>query len=188
MLRIRPFITSLATVAAVVAASACDDPFSGFLDPQLVEDTVEIAAPTGNRTDLPSAIDVSAGIGSIGGGRNPESSQDHQRWDLTLRERETGLVLVPAAAVGLDSQAGMSVPEEDTPFDELPDAPRSGYETEEEQPASSGAVYYVRSRSLQGCGPGQFAKLQVLETDASEARAVLRVVVNGRCGDQRLTD
>lgn len=185
-------ITALVALIPVVVLTACDDPNSFRIDPLLVEDTVELAAPTVSAT-LPSAVDISSSAGPILT-RFPEREGDAERWDLTVRARNGELLLLPAGALGLTnpiggpSAAAITAPLPES-FTELIEAPRtSAFRTDSGVVAQVGAVYGARSRRTSG-GFGaceNFAKIQPLEVVPSEGRVRLRIVTNHRCNDPRL--
>src|SRR4051812_17027307 len=81
------FVRSFAIVAAIPLAllfAACDSN-GGEIEPVLVTDTFDIAAPTAAGS-LPTAIDITAlGGFSIVGGRYPEEVNDAGEWDLAVR-------------------------------------------------------------------------------------------------------
>jgi hypothetical protein len=182
-----PFALSLSLVLG-----ACDDP-TGFGKPEILEDTVLIAAPSATTADLPSALDVTpGGLGSVGGGKFPERQPDAEQWDVALRVRGGELVFAPPSALGLTSgqlrRAGITEPITDRAFEDLTEAPSSGrYKTDTPVPVRTGAVYGVRSRaSLTGCS-AYFAKIQPLEVNPARGTVRLRVATSGFCGDTRLS-
>lgn len=176
--------------AAVVVASACEGDNGFQIDPRISTDTVEVAAP-GSAADLPSAVDVSANLGVVGGGRRPETQADAERWDLAIRVRDGQVVFVPAAALGLTSNAGITHPLTGQTFDQVIEAPgSSAFVTDSAVVAEVGAVYVVRSRNVP-CGFGaaaQYAKIQPLEVSVAEGRVELLIATNEVCGDPRLVE
>lgn len=172
----------------IFLAAACEDT-SGFrVDPLISNDTIEVAAPTSG-TSLPTAIDVTATGGRIGGGRFPERQIDAERWDVAIRVRNGALVFVPSSALGLGNTAGITEALAGRTFDSVIEAPGSGsFVTDREVVIQEGAVYVVRSRSVP-CGFGAtslYAKIQPLEVSPEEERVRLQITTNEVCGDPRL--
>lgn len=191
-MRAGPLFVALSVVSSL-ALGACDDPTGIGSKPELVHDTVLIAAPTGANADLPTALDVTpVGFGGgIGGGRFPERVDDAQEFDVVLRLRNGELVFVPPKALGLTSRnllrAGITQPITDRTFEEVEEAPPSGsFVTGEPVAVREGAVYVVRSRQTAGSGCTFFAKVAPVEVDRAQARVRLRVATSAFCGDERL--
>lgn len=177
-------ISILSILLAV--SGACTDGTGFRIDPVLSTDTFELAAPT-SRGGLPSALDVTATVGVIGGGRFPETQEDAERWDIAVRVRDGGLAFLPASAFGLTSEAAITPPLAGQTFESVIEAPgRSSFVTDSAVVVEPGAVYVVRSRLIT-CGISrtpQYAKIQPLEV--AEGRVRLQVTTNERCGDPRL--
>lgn len=174
----------------IVVLAGCDDPAGFRLDPIIVTDTVELAAPTA-ASALPSALDVISFPGQrfIGGGRFPERAEDAEQWDVAVRMRNGSLVLLPAAAAGLGSQslarARVTGPITDRNFDAVREAPgRSSFVSDSAVALQLGSVYVVQSREVSRCF--QYAKLEPLQINAAAGTVRLRVVTNERCSDPRL--
>jgi hypothetical protein len=175
----------------MVMLAACDDPAGFRLDPIIVTDTVELAAPTASASALPSALDIISFPGQrlIGGGRFPERAEDAEQWDVAVRVKNGSLVLLPAAAAGLGSQslarAAVTRPITGQSFEALREAPsRSSFVSDSAVALQPGSVYVVRSRDVSRCF--QYAKLEPLQLDAAAGTVRLRVATNERCGDPRL--
>jgi hypothetical protein len=186
----------LASAAVALAAlAACDNPNDFLLDPQLVTDTVTLAAPS-VESDLPSALDLTSVGGARHGGRYPERLEDAGQWDLVLRlTHGTGdgaLVLAPAGAVGaVRSNAAITRPLQGRTFSEVVEAPgRSSFLGDTTISVTAGAVYVARSRAVQcGISFGElYAKLRVLEAVPAEGSVRLEVVANLNCSDPRLAE
>lgn len=179
---------ALYPLLAVALAAGCDDPNRFTVEPLITVDTIEVAAPT-SATGLPTAIDVTSTGGIIMGGRRPETEQDAERWDLAVRVRDGALVFVPAAALGINSTAGITMPLAGKTFESVIEAPGAGsFVTDEPVAVQLGAVYVVRSRNVP-CGFGaasQYSKIQPLEVSLEDARVRLQISTNEVCGDPRL--
>lgn len=182
-------------VVALVPLAACEgDEFN--IDPLLTTETFELTAPSPNSA-LPTALDITAIGGDIGGGRFPELEEDAGEWDLALRLRQGQLVLAPASALGLTdaqgerSRSGITQALSGRTFESVVEAPgRSAFVTDASVVLQQGAVYVVRSRIVP-CGfigGQQYAKLQATEVDVATGRVRLQVVTNERCDDPRLAE
>jgi hypothetical protein len=159
----------------------------------LSDDTVTLVAPTAGLRQ-PSAVDITAPVGIIGGPRFPEESADAEQWDFTVRLVAGQIQLVPAGAIGLSGaavRAGLTESQTGKSFDDIKQAPASSnFITDHGVVMRVGEVYVARSR-LAVCGFStieQYAKLQPLEVDVAAQRLRLRVATSTRCGDQRLVD
>lgn len=184
------FFSIFCLVTTVVLATACDDSTRYQINPLLAADTVELWAPTPTTEGRPSAMDVIAFGGFIGGPRFPEQARHAEAWDFAVRLRNGELVLVPPAALGLSSRAAITAPLPGT-FEGLIEAPGNvAFRTDSIRPLRVGNIHSVRSRltagGMFGGGCEQYAKLQVLAADPTTGRAQFAVVTNERCGDPRL--
>jgi len=175
---------------AAAATTACDD--TNFtIDPLLYGDTVELAAPTAQNASLPSALDITVGVSGINGGRFPERSSDAEEWDFAVRLRNGEVVLLPAAALGLNSRAALTRAQLNTTFEAYKEAPgRASFFADSALVLRVGEVYAARSRVTVGTFTGceQYAKLQPLEVNHATGFVRLRIVTNERCGDPRLVE
>jgi hypothetical protein len=185
-----PFFRGCAPLVVALAVSACDDPFFGAFDPIIATDTIELQAPILAQAQLPSALDVTAVGGFIHGGRFPERSEDAGAWDFAVSLRDGALVLVPPAAYGFDSRAGLTPPIQGVTFEGLHDVPAGArFVTDSTLVVEPGAIYVVRSREFAGgfgAGCLQYAKVQALEADAATGTLRVQVATNERCFDTRL--
>ena len=184
-------IAAISLLASAVAlTTACEGDNGYQIDPRIATDTIEVAAP-GSASGLASAVDVSANLGVINGGRRPETQQDAERWDFAIRVRDGEVVFVPAGALGLTSTAGITHPLTGQTFDQVIEAPGSAsFVTDSAVVAEVGSVYVVRSRNV-SCGFGaaaQYAKMQPLEISVEEGRVELLISTNEVCGDPRLVE
>jgi predicted small secreted protein len=173
-------------LAAALSLAACDDP-TGFGRAVIVTDTLTLGVPSVAPDTMPSALDVfSRDQINVGGGRFPERPAEAEEWDVTLRLRNGQLQLLPRGALGLDSRrAGITAAVAGATFEGLREAPASArYATTEGQALAQGAVYVVRSRTVQGCS--HYAKLQPLALDAAAGTARVAVATSASCSDTRL--
>jgi hypothetical protein len=172
--------------------TACGDSTGFRIDPVLVTDTVEIATPTSQNVDLPTALDITSpdNGATIRGGRFPEQASDAGEFDFALRARGGELVLVPAGALGLQSRASITRALPNTTFAGLVEAPgRTSFVSDSAVALQVGSVYAARSRLISGGFGGsceQFAKLQPLAIDPALGRVRLLITTNARCSDPRL--
>ena len=87
------FRGAVALLAGALLA-ACDDPFDSYYPPVIASDTVALAVPS-DSSSLPSALDLTAPSGNLGGGRYPERLADATLgWDFALRRHNGGLALL----------------------------------------------------------------------------------------------
>lgn len=173
---------------ALALLPACDLS-TGTGDLYLTTDTLEIAAPTADR-ELPSAIDVSAYSGVMGGERFPEYVEDAENWDLAVRLVDGELVLAPAEALGLSSMAAITGSLIGETFESLDQAPAtSAFRRDSAVVLRLGEVYAARSRTIlcsSGSSGEQYAKLQPVEMDLAGGTVRLVVTTNETCSDPRL--
>lgn len=188
-LRVRIRLFAIALLAA--ALSACDDPTRFQLDATVATDTFTLAAPSANRLELPSALDLTLLGDGIGGGRFPERAADAaQGFDLLLRVRDGQLVFLPPTVIGIKTEAGISQPRDNLTFasvTKLPDNVR--FLTDEAVPVRGNAVYFVRTRRfpLGGGACQQFAKLAPLAVNVAAGTVELQATVSQNCSDTRFT-
>ena len=183
------YFAVLALLGTMVLSSACNDT-TFQIDPLLSTDTVEVAAPTSQNADLPSALDITALGGEIRGGRFPERVADAGQWDFAVRLRGGELVLLPASALGLESRASLTRALANQTFGGLVEAPgRTSFVADSAVVLREGGVYAARSRMISsdfGSACEQYAKLQPLAVDRARGRVRLLITTNERCGDPRL--
>lgn len=180
---------SLCCLALVV--TGCEDPAGWQVDPLLATDTVDLVAPTAPETlrHLPTALDVVAQGGIIVGGRHPERVADAEEWDFVVRVRDGALVLVPAGALGMNNDPGITRALDGQTFEQVRSAPpRASFLTDSAVVMQPGSVHAVRSRQFVSffgfCV--QYAKLQPLEVDPEAGTLRLQLTTNENCGDTRL--
>lgn len=191
MFRIVPFAAGL-LAAAVLVASGCGDSTGFGFDPVITTDTVELAIPA-EGSALPSALDVTAQGGFLGGGRFPERAGEAEQWDVALRRAGGQLVFLPAGAAKLQSpglaQASITQPLTGRSFEELDEAPAiSAFVRDTTVAVQLNGVYVVRSRTPINSNCYQYAKVQPIAVDAGAGTASIRVATNELCQDRRLTE
>ncbi|MEX2570613.1 MAG: hypothetical protein WD737_04860 [Gemmatimonadota bacterium] len=179
-------------VALMSLAAACSDSTDFVIEPDLVTDTVEVAAPLPQNAALPTALDVTGdGAGGVAGGRFPEFQDDAGRWDFLVRVQGGQLVLVPAGHAGINnSRAALTPPIEGETFASLREIPgQSTFVSDSAIAMHEGSVYAARSRETSTAftvGCTQFAKFEPLEVDVAAGRLRIQIVTNQFCGDIRL--
>ena len=168
----------ICALALIPALTACDDPFAALLR-DVPETPVEVSLVdflTGSLQD-PSAFDLIFA-------RAARVDQTNQ-WDFLYVVTPEGthqLLPFGALADSLTDSGLQQVPES---FEGLVEAPSEGYAIDEPVVISEGDVLAVRSRA----DPNSFiicrryAKIEVLQIDASENRLTLRALVNPNCED-----
>lgn len=173
------FLAICSLFAASAALAGCEDPLA--FDPQLLPDTVTLAAPTSAST-LPSAVDLAI-LNTL---RRPELPVDAQAWDLQLRQEGTAFSFAPFPQVGSRRGAGLAPTSES--FDEADSAPRGrdNY-TRALFPITVGQTYFVQTRETSNCLTPKYAVIKVLSVDAAAGTAVIAVRSNQNCDDERLT-
>lgn len=191
-MRAGPFFIGSYVLALALAAGACDDPTGFGAEPEILEDTVLVAAPTAQNADLPTALDLTPEAHPDDLGRFPERLAHAEQWDLAVRVRNGELSLVPPAVLGLTSQAqqraAVAEPVTGRTFEQVDEAPASSqFKNDRVVPLRRDVVYVVRTRVSSRSGCTYFAKVQALEVDAARGTARVRVATSGFCGDVRLT-
>jgi hypothetical protein len=156
-------VTTLAAVGLVASLGACgNDPFA--IKWSAKPDTVTLYSLSRPDLNLQSAYDFRNRVSVV-----VESPSSTGRWDMAVDTRNGRIVMVPAAALGVDSRAGI-VPMPDVTFDELTEAPAdtSVYITDRPVPMDVGSVYVVRTRKSVGSFGSRcfyYAKMEPLSTD-----------------------
>jgi hypothetical protein len=178
-----------------VFLTACDDS-TGVRSPQLIGDTITVAAPLPQNANQPHALDITSSFG-IRGGRFPELARDAAEWDFAVRVQDGELVLVPAGALGIDVRTLPAI----TPaiagetIETLREAPgQSTFIRDRAVAMQVGAVYAARSReflgsdfSIGGVVPcTQFAKMEPIEVDVAAGILRIYIITNENCSDLRL--
>ena len=167
----------------VVAGIACDgeDPFAPrwFSNP----DTVLLYSMARPELNLHSAQDLvnrrSVRIGAA-----------VASWDVALDTEGDGLVLLPPAALGVDSEAGIAV-FDDAGFDDVEEAPSdsTAYSVDRSVGVKLNTVYVVRTR-IASIGLSvqctRYAKLEPLSIDTRTQTLTFVYDTNPTCDDRNL--
>ncbi|MDX1675004.1 MAG: hypothetical protein R3314_09440 [Longimicrobiales bacterium] len=107
-------------------------------------------------------------------------------FDMALTELDGEMVLLPAGLFETFAiNPGLAIDSSGTTFDELAEAPRDGYVTEEPVPVRTDVVYTVRTRR-DGSGCSRYGKFEILEVHAVEGWILFRQVRNNLCNDREL--
>ena len=179
----RSILLSTAAVLLFGAVACGDDPFRINWEGNPVEATLfsldrdELNRPSGfNMLERRTVI--------------IESAAAEGRWDFLLDREEGNLLLVPAAAMGVDSRAGIvAVP--GAAWDDVTEAPADSlvYITEEPVQAELGTIYIIRTHmqfDLFGRQCRFYGKVEPVELDGEAG--ILRFLhdTNPSCNDRRL--
>lgn len=167
-------------LAGVLTVAACDDPFADFLlnVPDEPTEAVLFDFFTGRLQD-PSAFDAI--------GENIVRVDQTTQWDFLYKVEADIAQLVPFSGVADSaSQAGLLLSTET--FEEVLEAPETGYQTEEPLDIAVGDVVIVKSRRdrTQILICNQYLKLEVIEIDAVGGTILFRYLRNPNCGDRVL--
>ena len=184
LLKRKSFGTFGLVLAAV--ATACDDPFQ--LQPAIVTnfvDTVTVFALQGTDINLPSGYDVA--------GRQLARTDRGEDFDFTFDIDGSEPKVFPQGALGLDESAGIVL--SDKEFDEIDEAPTSGYATDSALVVGIDTIFVVRSRPFRGSGLGtgddcpffigslpRYGKFRVLALDMTARSITMEFLVNVNCG------
>ncbi|MEJ2481679.1 MAG: hypothetical protein P8049_00750 [Gemmatimonadota bacterium] len=174
---------SAAFVVSAAFLAACGDSTEPRQIPLPEEATQATVADflTGDILD-PSAFDVIA--------RNVVRTDQVSGWDFVyLRDEELGPTLVTRGSYILeeDEQSGVQVVA--VAFDDLREAPESGYVTSEPIPISEGAVFVTRSREDDAFGNLRcryFGKFSVDEIDEELGLMTFSHLINPNCESRNL--
>jgi hypothetical protein len=175
---------ALAVVAVATASAACgDDPFAI----RWVEtpDTVTLFSLSRPELNLPSGFDFRGRAAVV-----VESPRSTGSWDVAVDTRDGRIVLLPAAALGVDSRAAVA-PIPDMTYDELVEAPAdtSRYVQNEPVPVDLGSVYVIRTRRTPGSFGSRcfyYAKMQPLSADVEVGTFTFFYDAARVCNDRRL--
>jgi hypothetical protein len=183
------YFLALPIVFLAALLGACGDATGVGANPNILQDTVLLAAPSQTNSALPSALDVLSNGGAVGGVRFPERPEDAEQWDVAIRLRGGELFFAPPASLGFTNfslrRAGITDPITDQSFEDIRDAPGSArYVTDRAVPIRAGASYVIRSRTSGRCTT--FAKVQPLQVDVAAGTVQLRYAASLFCGDTRL--
>jgi hypothetical protein len=113
-------------------------------------------------------------------------AHDPYDFDIAISESSPGdFVALPAGMFeGFPIEPGIAVDSSGTTFEQLRQAPRDGYVTDEAVPLRVGWVYAVRTRrDFRGCT--MYAKFDVLALDP-DGVVEIRVIRNPLCNDRNL--
>jgi hypothetical protein len=167
------------------AAAGCGDT---ALPPATIEntiDTVHLWALNGTDVGTPSALDLLAGI--------PVRPELGDVFDVGFDIEPDGTaVLIPARQLGGSETPGIQVMT--TSFDMVTRAPLEDYVTDSSTTIAQGTVLTARSRSSSvqcavtvGSLP-RYAKLEILELDATDRTVTLQILANLNCGYRDLEE
>jgi hypothetical protein len=173
-------------IVAILAVTACDDPFG----PQLWNaEPVAVTLYSASRAEyvgMVSALDLAADPVAAVAIEAPGASGN---WDMVLIDTDGGLSFAPAGALpGFTSRARIAVIENQS-FIQVTEAPRdTAAYTINPVRLRTDVVYVIRSRSA-NCGFSagvRYAKVQPIEVDVVRGIFRFAVVRNPYCEDRSL--
>jgi hypothetical protein len=182
---VRPAFRLAAGALALAGATAgCGDPLS-LLPPAFENrvDTVTIWAAHGTPIVNPSGYLIAA-RSSV---RLDQVASFDFLYDQGPLEERIFLPLAALAPAGSGAgNAGFRLAP--IPFDDIGEAPQSGYVSTDTVYANPGDVFYVRSAVNQNCGLGipYYAKLEVLSANPDDRSIRFRILANVNCGYRSL--
>lgn len=163
--RMRARLAAVVVALGLVAAtSACgDDPFAVRWSAS--PDTVTLFSLARPELNLPSAFDFRNRRAVV-----VEAPSSTGSWDVAVDTRQGRIVMLPAAALGVDSRAAV-VRMPDVTYDELLEAPADTtlYIQDQPVPVELGSVYVIRTHRSAGSFGSRcfyYAKMQPVSTDA----------------------
>lgn len=172
-----------ATAVIAAALAACGDSTEPVQIPLPEEATQAIVADfvTGDILD-PSGFDVIT--------RNVVRTDQVTGWDFVyLVDEEVGPALVTRGSYILDTDEQSGVTVVPVPFDDLLEAPESGYVTNAPIPISEGGVFVTRSRDDDAFGSLRcryFGKFSVDEIDEELGFMTFSHLINPNCESRNL--
>ncbi|MGQ0715118.1 MAG: hypothetical protein ACT4PJ_15565 [Gemmatimonadaceae bacterium] len=177
----------IALAIAMLAVTACED-ITRSIDPttNVAEDTLTVFTLRGSPLSAPTALDLfrlrALRVGDLG-----------TLYDLAVDSSGAAVTLYPSQLI--DAQAPPTgILETTTPFEDITEAPTSGYVDTIAVTIVPGESVIVRARNAcAGNIPGRdffFAKLQLLELGSSSGHrtARFRIRTNPNCGFRSFAD
>lgn len=106
-------------------------------------------------------------------------------FDVAISELDGAFVMLPAGMFEtFDIEPGIVVDRSGVVFEEVTEAPSSGYITDTEVPLELGPIYVVRTRAQNACS--RYAKFEVLDLDMADGTVEFRFLRNNLCNDRAL--
>ncbi|MEZ4414202.1 MAG: hypothetical protein R3E10_00455 [Gemmatimonadota bacterium] len=182
-LRLRTLSLACA-LAAFSAVAACEDQPFGYIDWSLSPDTARLYSLARSGLNFPAGFDFVSETPVL-----IESQSAINQWDVALDTRDAQLVVVPAVAFGLDSEARVADMGA-RGFDEISEAPGdTALYTAGPLRMQVGNLYVVRTRLTVGFF-GQrcfaFSKFTPIALDEAEGIMDFQFDGNPNCNDRRL--
>jgi hypothetical protein len=176
---VRRFNIALVAAFGLVAA-ACDDDLE-FPRLEVLTDSVVLHSLSRPELQgLPAAFDFIARLNV-----RVEAVGATENWDIAVGESGGQFVWIPAGALpGVQIRPGIGRVT-DRAYEQVTEAPTDTafYTVRQTLPITAGGVYVVRSRRLQ-CA--FYAKVRVLELNASTGSVAFEYLQNPNCGDRTL--
>ena len=176
-------LASVAVAFAVFGAlAACGDLTKPKPVRENFTDTLTLWAINGTPLSAPSGLWLVASTGV----RIDASYGFDLAFDIDGQGKTT-LYTVRAVAGGLSTAHSVGLQRSQTPFDELLEAPKSGFVLDTSFTATKGDVFAVFSTDLNACGGSYFsnqiyAKLEVLDIQPAARTVTSRFTVDPSCG------
>ena len=172
----------LSLLGAFTALAACGDPTRPRAEAVTISDTLSVFALTGTPLSVPTALNT---LRHAAVRTDPGAS-----YDVVFDITDAGQAMIyPPAAVGAFGRAGIQ--KSTTPFDELLEAPVSGYNETTPTEINPGDVLLIRAVPPE-CGNSFsafiFSKL-VIDSVNTDARTIhFRMRVDPNCGFRSLAE
>jgi hypothetical protein len=170
----------LSAAAAVVAGSACGDPFGQDATVENTVDTVTLYALRDTPIRLPSAYNMlqPAGAQAV---RTDTTSQFDFAFDIDSAGQAR---IYPAGALGLSREPGLQLMART--FDDVSRAPDDGYRADSAITVAQGNVFVARSRVTSlfcvYVSVPRYGKFHVLALDPTNRSITLESLVDLNCG------
>ena len=169
---------------AAFGLGACDeDPFQ--VNWEADADTAQLFALSRPELNLPAAFDFFA--------RLPvriESPTAGENWDLAVDSQDGTLVWLPPRALGLTTEAGVAVIEDQSFLDlRLAPGDTARYARDRAVPIRVGEVYVVRTRLIPGAFGtvcSYYGKIEALEVEVDPGQLTFQYDVSPVCNDRDL--
>lgn len=170
------------SVASILGLSACGSGTEPILIP-IPDETREatlVDVDSGSLGD-PSAFDIITG--------EPVRTDQFSGWDFVFQIAEDGAALWWPRSSIIEDEEDSGLQRVQVAFEELDEAPESGYVQLESVPVAAGDVFAARSRRDPAFGSircRHFAKVEILDVDTGEGTISFRHLVNPNCEKRTL--
>ena len=171
-----------ATLALIAGLTAC----GGSTDPILIpipdepRESILVDVSTGEISD-PSAFDIISG--------DAVRTDQFSGWDFVFQVAEDGSKLLWPRSAIIEENEDSGLYRVSVTFEQLTQAPETGYVQLDSVPVAVGDVFAARSRRNPAYGSircRQFAKIEILDIDPDEGTVSLLHLVNPNCEKRTL--